>query len=48
VRHASDAAREALRFAPALDFDASLQATEAWYRITHGLDTPSWRALQAL
>ena len=48
VRHASEAAREALRFQPALDFDGSIEATLAWYRVTHGFGTPSWEALQAL
>jgi hypothetical protein len=48
VRHSCDAAREALSWQPALDFAASMDAAEAWYRATHGFGTASWRALQAL
>jgi nucleoside-diphosphate-sugar epimerase len=48
VRHSCEAARATLGWKPALDFDASMDATEAWYRVTHGFGTPSWKALLEL
>jgi nucleoside-diphosphate-sugar epimerase len=48
IRHDCSDAKKALDYRPALDFDRSIEAFAAWYRVTHGFGTESWAALQQL
>lgn len=42
VRHSIDKARRILDYNPPYSFEASMRAFEAWYRTSHGFDTPAW------